>query len=254
MMETLLYILVAFIAGIFTFLAPCTLPVLPAYIAYAGTSEHKKVTTNTLFFGFGLATIYTLLGVAAGTIGKFILSYKQELVYVFGFLLILFGILSITGKNFKLTKPITQQRKRTKLGAYLFGGAFGLTWSGCIGPVLGFMLILAANTKTMFTGGLLLFIYSLGLVFPLILFSVWLDKLPRDGKIWCILHGKLFELKLGKKSFYVHSTNILSGILFISLGLLFIFNVPYALTNTFPGITEFIFDLEDKLASLINSK
>jgi len=254
MIELLLYCIVAIVAGMLTFMAPCTLPILPAYFAFSTTSGRSQVTSNTMFFALGLASMFTVLGVAAGTVGRLVLNYKREIVYIFGAIIILFGVMSILGKNIKLFK--TQLKSSRKpWESFVFGGLFGLTWSGCIGPVLGFMLILAASTQTVIGGGLLLFMYAMGLVFPLILLSVYIDRLPKEGRVWTLLRGKLFEIKINKKKYYIHSTNLISGILFISLGVFLILEANYALTSLLPySLTEWVFDAQDALMEMVKFK
>lgn len=254
MIELILYGIVALVAGMLTFMAPCTLPILPAYFAFSTTSQRSKVTHNTMFFALGLATVFTILGVAAGSVGRLVLNYKREVVYVFGTIIILFGVMSILGKNIKLFSAHIKTNK-SPWGSFVFGGLFGLTWSGCIGPVLGFMLVLAASTQTVIGGGLLLFLYAMGLVFPLILLSLYVDRLPKDGKVWTLLKGKLFEIKFNKKAYYIHSTNLISGILFISLGMFLILEAKYALTSLFPySLTEWVFDAQGALVEMVKVK
>lgn len=254
MIELALYVIAAFLAGVLSFLAPCTLPLLPAYFAYAGTSTPENSKRNTFLFALGLATTFTLLGVLAGSLGRFTLLYKREVMVVSGIFLIIFGALSIIGKGINATKKkITF--KRTPLGSFIFGGVFGLMWSGCIGPIVGFMLVLAANTGTAITGGLLLFIHAMGLVLPLLLFSAYLAHLPHDGKVWRFMRGKLFEVKLGKKPYYIHSTNLLAGTLFVILGIILVFDAYYGFTKAiFPGITGWIFDVQDWIVTTFNVK
>ena len=250
MIEVLIYSMVAFLAGMLTFLAPCTLPILAAYFAYSGTSDRKQITINTILFGTGLAIVFTSMGIFAGSIGGTILTYKREIVYIFGTLMILFGFMSIFEKSFK-SFNLNIKIKKTKLGSVIFGGVFALTWTGCVGPILGFMLVMAANTQTAFSGGLMLLFYSLGIILPLILLSLFLDKLPKDGRFWKIMKGKEYTFSLGKKKIHVHSNNLITGILFIIFGLMLLTNFSYFMINAFPGITEIIFDLEDKISLLM---
>jgi cytochrome c-type biogenesis protein len=247
MVQIILYSIAAFISGVLSFMAPCTLPLLPAYFGYAGTSSKKETVRNTWFFMLGLAAMFTLLGVLAGSIGRFALMYKKELMIVSGIILIIFGTLSIIGKGLKQFNPKIQYKK-TPFGAFIFGGLFGVVWAGCIGPVLGFMLVLAANTGTAITGGLLLFIHALGLLFPLLLFSLFLSKLPQNGRFWKLMKGKLFEIKIKNTVHYIHSTNIITGVLFVLLGIFLIGEATLGITKAlFPQLTEWIFGMQDRI-------
>ncbi len=245
-----MYSVAAFLSGVLSFMAPCTLPLLPAYFGYAGSSERKKTIRNTLFFMLGLASMFTILGIFAGSLGRFALMYKRDLMIISSLFLIIFGSLSIIGKGIKFDN-VKIKYKRTPVGSILFGAFFGLIWAGCIGPVLGFMLVLAANTGTALAGGLLLFIHSLGLLFPLLLFSLFLSKLPSKGKFWRFMKGKLFHFKIFKKDFYVHSTNLITGSLFLFLGVLMFFEATFGVTNSlFPDLTELVFDLQNKIVEV----
>lgn len=246
------FLFAAFISGMLTFLAPCTLPILPAYFAYASNAQHRNVTRDTIYFGLGLAIVFTLLGVTAGTLGKIVLVYKREIVYVFSGLFILFGIFIIFGSNSCFFQLFQENQTKKKYASFGFGTLIGLTWSGCIGPVLGFMLVLAAQTETIIGGGLLLFVYALGLLFPLFLLSLFFDKLSPENAFWKFLQGKLLTLKLFNKNYTFHTTHLITGILFILLGIFLIINVTVGIVNIFPSVfTNWIFNLEDKLVSLL---
>lgn len=250
MTSLIVFLLAAFISGILTFLAPCTLPILPAYFAYTTNSQHRNVGRDTAYFGLGLALVFTLLGITAGSLGKFILSYKREIVYLFSAMFILFGLLIAFGVKFTFFNGNSSSKKYTSLG---FGGLIGLTWSGCIGPVLGFMLVLAAQTETILGGGLLLFVYSLGLLFPLFLLSLYFDRLSPESKFWQFLQGKLITFSLLGRNYTFHTTTLLTGILFILLGIFLLLNVTIGIINLFPSVfTNWIFTFEDKLVSLFN--
>ena len=99
MAQILMYSVAAFLSGVLSFMAPCTLPLLPAYFGYAGVSERKETTRNTFYFMFGLATMFTTLGVFAGSLGHFALMYKKELMLTSAVILVVFGSLSIIGNT-----------------------------------------------------------------------------------------------------------------------------------------------------------
>ncbi len=247
------FLLAAFISGVLTFLAPCTLPILPAYFAYASNAQYRNVTKDTIYFGLGLALVFTLLGITAGTLGKIVLAYKREIVYVFSALFISFGVFIVSGSNSRFLKLFQQDHRKKKYASFGFGSFVGLTWSGCIGPVLGFMLVLAAQTETMVGGGLLLFVYALGLLFPLLLLSLFFDRLSSENPLWKFLQGRLLTIKIVNKTYAFHTTNLITGILFILLGIFLILNVTVGIINIFPSsFTDWIFNLEDKLVSWLN--
>ena len=147
MANILLYIIVAYVSGILTFFAPCSLPLVPAFFAIQNNRKQKKKIKRLLLFSVGIALVFTTLGIAAGTFGSFIIRYKWQITFISGSTFILFGILGILNKN-PFEKIQLQYKTKSDLGYLIFGGIFGITWSGCIGPVLGFILILAANSGT----------------------------------------------------------------------------------------------------------
>jgi len=215
-----------------------------------GESDSGKFTSNTWLFSMGLAATFTLLGVTAGSLGKWALLYKREVMMASGVLILIFGIMSIAGKGLPFLKSNTKLKGK---GYFLFGSIFALSWSGCIGPVLGVLLIMAANTATFVGGGILLFIYAMGLLTPLLFLSAYIDRLPREGKLWTFMRGKLLTVKFFGKEYFFHTTNLFSGTLFIILGVFFIFNAQYNIIGLAPsGMTEWIFNLEDKIWELFN--
>ncbi len=249
MFNLIAYSVAALLAGVLTFLAPCTLPLLPAYVAYAGTTDRNQILHQTIYFCLGITLVLTLLGLLAGSLGQFVTRYKVWLLVISGILFILFGIASLF--NIELVKPL-QARQGKGYFAFLFGGILGLTWTGCVGPMLGVILLLAANATTAVGGGFLLFVYSLGITLPFLLFSGILYKLPKDGRVWKVLRGKLIMVRLFGKERYIHTTNLVSGILFIALGVLFIMTTRTDLMALTPWASPKIFSWEDRIMDLFH--
>jgi cytochrome c-type biogenesis protein len=246
-MNFILLLLASFVAGLLTFIAPCTLPLLPAYLANLAGSAKGKTITRTLFFCLGFSIMFLIIGFTAGSLGKLILIYKREVILGTGIALILFGIIAVFGIALKVREFHSSNKF-----AVLFGLIFGMTWTGCIGPILGIMLVLAASTQTALMGALLLLVYAWGLLTPLIVLSFAADKLVKTGKLWTMLKGKLFELKIGKRVLYIHSTNLIAGAFFILVGILMLLNREYNLSVLFPDwATEWTFDLQEKIAEII---
>ena len=248
----LLLLLIAFFAGLLSFISPCTLPILPAYIAYTFEASKKNVKGMTLAFFLGLAVVFSLLGMSATFIGHLLKSNLTIFTQVAGVAIIFFGIYILLGKGFSGMK-IKQNKPTTYAGAFVFGGVFGLAWTPCIGPILVAILLLASTTSSALTGGLLSFMYAVGLTLPLILFSKYLSKADRKGKVWKIIRGKELKLKLGNKEFNVHTTSLMSGLLFIVLGYLIFSGALFAF-NQYVGTSSFqkwIFSIEEKLLNLL---
>ena len=251
----ILLILIALLAGFISFASPCTLPILPAYIAYTFESSGKNIKAMTLSFFLGLSIIFVLLGMTATLIGNLVRSYLTIFSQVAGIIIILLGIYILLGRGFSGLK--SRYKPTSYLGSFLFGGIFGLSWTPCVGPILVAILFLASTSSSVFTGGLLLFSYAIGLSFPLILLSTYLDKANKDKIIWKIIKGKEVIIEYAEnKEFKIHSSSLISGLLFIILGYLifsgtlFAFNQYFAQTN----FQKWIFEIEEKLLTIVKQK
>jgi cytochrome c biogenesis protein CcdA len=174
-------VVLSFIAGVLGFLSPCTLPILPAYFAFASQSGRKNILLMTIAFFSGLALIFSLMGATATMLGTLVSQYHEFLLRAGGFLIILFGLTSLMGKGF--SGAGFQRRPRLSLaGSFFFGMTFSVGWTACIGPILGAMLVLAATAKTAWAGAASLFVFALGLSLPLMIFSLYLGRLDRNGR------------------------------------------------------------------------
>jgi len=244
----LVLIIVAFLAGILSFVSPCTLPILPAYLAYTFRSSRQKYFPMTAFFFLGLSLTFTILGMSATLVGSWLKSNLTIFSQVSGALIIIFGIVIIFGKGFSGIK-IKPKKPTTFAGSFLFGAVLGISWTPCVGPILVAILLLASTASSVAKGGFMLFIYSIGLALPLILLSYYIDKVQKQGRVWKILKGKELYFSIGTKKFVVHSSSLIAGIIFIILGylifsgILFTFNkyiVSTSFQKWFFGIEEFL--------------
>lgn len=190
------FIISSFIAGLLTFLAPCTLPLVPAYLGMlSGASLNGQKNTQTkssqskkgafttgIFFVVGFSIIFILLGALAGVAGSIIGPYRVWMERLSGILVILFGLMMLDmiripflsqERRVNLSRFLTQKRNTN---AFILGSAFALGWTPCIGPVLGTILLLASNTGTVLQGTLLLFVFSIGLAIPFLLIAFFIDR------------------------------------------------------------------------------
>jgi cytochrome c-type biogenesis protein len=193
-------VLATFVAGLGSFLAPCTVPLLPAYLAcVSGVSAAElsnpdrhsfrlRLLAGSLLYVAGFTVVFVLLGLTAGGIarvangalsGRVIEIVGGVAVIAFGLAIIgvvRIGLLERT-QGFQLPERL---RKRGVLGAFLVGIVFGLGWTPCVGPYLAAALTLAALSSHALTGALLLVVYSLGLPFIAVaLLWASLPELPR---------------------------------------------------------------------------
>lgn len=180
----------AFLAGLASFLAPCVLPLVPAYLSYLSgytvtASEETQaprrahVVLHAAFFVLGFTLIFVLLGTAAGALGRLIRG--DWLRYVGGALMILFG-LSLTGLIyipwFDRETRVTVDRKLDWgfASSLLAGAAFGAGWTPCVGPVLSSILVLSTDQGTIMQGVVLLLAYAAGIGLPFILAGLLIEQ------------------------------------------------------------------------------
>jgi cytochrome c-type biogenesis protein len=195
--------LLAFAAGVISFLSPCVLPLVPGYVSYvAGISlddlrEPGNRQTRLIAVGYssafvlGFTLVFVILGASATALGQLFLSYRSVSDVVAGGIIVLFGIhlsgvLRLPALNRDARFAVVRGRWKAP-GAVLLGAAFAFGWTPCIGPILGSVLTLGAARGTATEGASLLFVYALGLGIPFLLvafFTGWfLRRLKAVGRI-----------------------------------------------------------------------
>ncbi|TNF56492.1 hypothetical protein EP227_00670, partial [bacterium] len=234
-------VLLAFFAGILSFLSPCTLPVLSAYFAQGFHAKKGEILLHTTFFFFGLATVFSAFGMGATLAGSIFRENRLIFTQVAAIVIIIFGVLEIFGRGFSGLNIYLKGSHKTPIGSYLFGAVFALGWSACIGPVLASLLLLSATSGTVLKGTVLLFIYALGLGIPLILISLFFDRI-RSNRFWNILQGRGITIPIFGKKLQIHSTYLVSGLILIILGILIFNDYLYAL-NRLTFRTDYVQDL-----------
>jgi cytochrome c-type biogenesis protein len=181
---------IALIAGVFSFLSPCVLPIVPPYLAYMGgvsindmssqRSARRRAIVAALFFVLGLSTVFVLLGFTASAFGMFFLQNQALFAKISGVVIIVFG-LHFVGL-FRI--PFLDQEARldagdkggSSFGAYVLGLAFAFGWTPCIGPQLGAILSLAASEASVSRGTILLGVYAAGLGIPFLLAAMFITR------------------------------------------------------------------------------
>tara|TARA_Y100001970_G_scaffold73717_1_gene93537 strand:+ start:84 stop:791 length:708 start_codon:yes stop_codon:yes gene_type:complete len=179
-------LLIAFGAGLISFLSPCVLPLIPGYISYiSGSSLNEileKKTVNIIpiiLFTLGFSLVFISFGATASFLGSVILNNSYELRIASGIIIIIFslhilGIININFLNYE--KRVYTEKKSGIFSSILVGMAFGFGWTPCIGPILGSILALASTEQSLNRGILLLVFYSLGLAIPFILSGYLIQK------------------------------------------------------------------------------
>ncbi|MFK7803697.1 MAG: cytochrome c biogenesis CcdA family protein [Anaerolineae bacterium] len=182
----------AFLGGLLSFLSPCTLPILPAYFAFAAKSSRSQIAVNTMVFMLGVATVFSFFGASASTLGSLLRNNQDLILLIGGILIVVFGTMSLIGQGFTGMSADTgaTNENMTPGGSFIFGVTFAAGWSSCIGPILGIMLTMAATTASVARGTILLFIFAMGLGLPLILVSTFIGRASRQSFIWRVLRGK----------------------------------------------------------------
>ena len=180
-------IVVAFVAGLVSFLSPCVLPIIPGFMAYlAGSSldqaqSHRRdIFLASLFFVFGFSSVFSALGVLLNTLLEAV-AYDAQiwLARIGGGIIILFGLylvglVKIPFLDRELRISVRTKFKSKFLTSFVFGAAFAAGWTPCVGAVLGGILGLAASAPgSAFT---FLFSYSLGLGLPFLLVGLFASQ------------------------------------------------------------------------------
>src|SRR5262245_45333180 len=233
--------LAAFTAGLFSFLSPCVLPLVPGYISMISgfsldqlnkkdkdASLFRIVLLNSIMFIVGFSITFILLGASATWIGQLLASRMSLLRQLAGLVLIVFGI-HLTGL-FKINFLYRDKRfhnvekPRGLLGALVLGLAFAFGWTPCIGPILAGILTIASTKDSVTEGMFLLAVYSAGLGIPFLLTSVALNK-------FLGFYGRF------KKHF--HAVEVASGVLVIAIGVLIMTGSLTRLATYFTFLNRF---------------
>jgi cytochrome c-type biogenesis protein len=179
--------LVAFAAGLLSFLSPCVLPLVPSYIGFLTgmtfpevTGRRRAALSHAVLFVSGFSLVFILLGASATALGRALNYYQVWLQRIGGVLIIVFGLLCLGVFNLRVLsqeRRVHLERKPVGyLGSVLVGMAFAAGWTPCIGPVLGAILGLAATTADVSRGMLLLAVYSAGLALPFLVAAVAVES------------------------------------------------------------------------------
>lgn len=205
----------AFLGGVFTLLSPCSALLLPAFFAYAFQSR-TVLLARTVVFYLGLAAVLVPLGIASAQASPVVFGHQELLGLAAGLLLIGFGLLQILGRGVDIG-PLTRLRGRMRgdsaVSVLALGAVSGLA-GFCTGPILGAVLTVAATSGQALRGGVLLAVYAAGMTAPLFVLAVLWDRFDLGRRRW--LRGR--SVTLGRLR--LHSTSLISGTLFITLGFL----------------------------------
>lgn len=218
----------SFIAGILTFLAPCTFPLIPAYIGFItgdGKLTRFQTIRNGVLFVVGFMGIFVTLGVFASSLSNLLNPDTRLLISrIAGVLILIWGLEMIGVFKHKIfqttwTPRIKGLKAGTPQSSLLLGALLGIGWTPCVGPILGTILTFLINTGTVLDGAILMFIFSIGLAIPFLLTAILLA------------HGRQVLQKIENLTPIIR---IISGLFLVLIGILFI-------TNSLEVLGRFIF-------------
>ncbi len=186
-------LLTSFAAGLVSFLSPCVLPLVPAYLSYIAGQRLEQDSLKPGFgkriaalplsacFVLGFSTVFVVLGASATELGQLLLSYRYQANIIAGAAVVVFGLVMVGlvrwhGFHREFRFHVRWQGGRP-LASYALGLAFAFGWTPCIGPVLGTILTTSAVSLTVKEGIVLLIAYSLGLGMPFLAAAVATDSL-----------------------------------------------------------------------------
>jgi cytochrome c-type biogenesis protein len=217
-------ILVAFTAGIFSFLSPCVLPLIPSYLSFisgvsleevraaqVGSRVRWRVAWNSVAFILGFSLVFVSLGASASFLAGFFLSYRSVIRVLGGIFILAVGIYLLGFFKMPALDRYLQFHLKDKpagyFGSALVGITFGAAWIPCVGPILGAILTLAATSSEIGTGVFYLATYAAGLAVPFFLSAVAVNS--------------FFEFSQ-KFRRYLQAIHVTAGILLIIVGILLI--------------------------------
>jgi cytochrome c biogenesis protein CcdA len=222
--------LAAFLGGVLSLLSPCSALLLPAFFAYAFQSRRDLLAKTAVFY-LGLAATLVPLGMGISAVSRLVYGQRSTLIAISGVVIILLGVLQLLGRGFEFG-PLSRIQGRVRgesTGAtFALGAVYGFA-GFCSGPILGAVLTVAASSGQVFRGAVLLATYALGMAAPLFLMATLWDRFDLGHRSW--LRGR--ELPIGHLR--VHTTNLISGVMFVLLGAVFI---AYEGTSALSGLYE----------------
>lgn len=238
--------LMAFAAGLISFLSPCVLPLVPGYVSFISgvsvgdlqaasgrrrfmSAEHRRVLYQSFFFIVGFSAVFVLLGASATWVGALLAAQLSFFTKAAGLVIIFFGVLKSGFVRVPLFLKTVSLPLRTRsqgsAGALLLGSAFAFGWTPCVGPVLGGILTFAGTLNQVGFGIRLLLAYSLGLGLPFFATALGI--------------GFFFRFFAGIKA-YLGLIEKASGLVLIAMGALIYNNALTLLPAYFPFLYRFV--------------
>jgi cytochrome c-type biogenesis protein len=226
-------VLIAFSAGLLSFLSPCVLPLIPSYVTFiTGMSleevqrSRRTALIHAVLFIVGFTLIFLALGATASVLGQVLKVARDWIARIGGALIIIFGLYLLGAFNIRAFSQERRVHFANKplgyLGTVLVGIAFGAGWTPCIGPILGSILIYTSSTADLQRGLVLLFAYSLGLAVPFLVAALAVNH-------FLAAFGRFRSLMLW--------VNRVGGVLLIVIGVLLVTNYFTLLASYLQAVT-----------------
>lgn len=211
----------ALLAGLLSFLSPCVLPLVPAYLSYisgvsvdalrhpdAGAGVRRRAVIQSLWFVLGFSLVFVMLGATATWLGQWLLMHLNILGKLAGAVIFVFGLhytglIRIPFLMLEARVDTGQVNAKRGVGALALGAAFAFGWTPCVGPILGSILALAGAQDHALQGVMLLVAYSAGLAIPFLLAALATDA---------------FLSWSGRFKKHLHAVEVISGILLMLVG------------------------------------
>ena len=213
---------VAFAAGIFSFLSPCVLPLIPSYLSFVSgvsldqmrsadgaTRVRSRVLLNSLAFIFGFSLVFVSLGASASYLGSIFLGYRDIIRLVGGLFVLVVGLYLVGLFKISALEQYLQFNLKDKpagyLGSVLVGITFAVAWTPCVGPILGAILAIASTSGEVGRGMALLSTYAAGLALPFFFSALAVNSFFQ------------FSAKFRR---YIQAVHVAGGVLLIIVGVL----------------------------------
>jgi cytochrome c-type biogenesis protein len=180
-------VLIAFSAGLLSFLSPCVLPLIPSYVTFiTGLSlddvqnARRNALVHGLLFVLGFTLIFLAMGAGATMLGQALLRHRDWISRIGGVIIIIFGLYLLGVLNIGFLSRERRFHVADKpvgyFGTVVVGVAFGAGWTPCLGPILGSILVYTSSQADLAKGMWLLLAYSLGLAVPFLLSAVAIER------------------------------------------------------------------------------
>jgi len=232
-------IIASFLAGMIALFAPCCITfMLPAYFAYT-FKQKRAIILMTFIFFFGVATILVPIGLGVAYLTQLFKGYHTQVFYLGGILMLFLSYLAFSGKKFSMPfKQLPLLKKHDVLSIYVLGLFSGLA-SSCCAPVLAGVLTLSALSLNLFQALILTLVYVFGMVFPLFILAYFWDSFNWSESR--LVRGIMIRFKIFEKEFSIHSSNLLTGIIFLIIGIYILYlAATNQITSVSPSQSQFI--------------